>query len=89
MLLTQDGLRALADFTISAAPAYDENFNRVEGNDGITLTCHHGNEHFWQKPWPGHVAAPTLRDLAVVAQQHWDAEHCEPQPERLKAEAPK
>jgi hypothetical protein len=89
MLLTQDGLRALEGFTISAAPAYDEDFNRVEGNDGIMLTCHHGHEHFWQKHWPGHVAAPKLRDLVLVAQSHWEQEHRETQDENAEAEVAK
>lgn len=89
MLLTQDGLRALADFTINAAPNYDEDFNRVEGNDGITLTCTHGHEHYWHKQWPGHVAAPTLRDLALVAQGHWESKHRAEQAEAAEAEVTK
>ncbi|MEH0574317.1 hypothetical protein QBA54_07435 [Streptomyces sp. B21-108] len=90
MLLTQDGLRALADFTINASPDYDEDFNRVEGNDGITLACtqrHDGK--LWQKKWPGHVAAPTLRDLVLVAQMHWGREHRAEQAETAEVEVAK
>ena len=86
MLLTQDGVHALADFTISAAPEYDEAGARVEGNDGIVLVCNSPQPHTkpWRKQWPGHVAAPTLRDLVLVAQHHWSQEHRSVEPEAGK-----
>jgi hypothetical protein len=89
MLLTQDGLHALADFTLCAAPLYDVDGARVEGNDGLMLTCkqQHEGKTRWQWQWPGHVAAPTLRDLALVAQEHWWREHPAVQPVSAEAEA--
>lgn len=90
MLLTQDGLRALADFTVHAAPEYDDDWNRVAGNDGVVLTCVHPQPHTksWQKHWPGHVAAPTLRDLIMVAEQHWNREHQAAQAETVDSGEP-
>lgn len=87
MFLTQHGLDALADFTINAASKYDVDGHRVEGNDGIMLTCtliHQGKSEF-QWHWPGHVAAPTLRDLALVAERHWTQDHQAEQAESAQA----
>jgi hypothetical protein len=91
MLLTQEGLHALADFTISAALKYDIDGHRVEGNDGLTLICNqrHEGKTPWQWHWPGHVAAPILRDLALVAEGHWRKEHHEPQTTDAKSEVAK
>jgi hypothetical protein len=87
-LITQAGFRALTEFTICAAPLYD-GLKRIEGNDGLALSCtrDHDGGGSWQKKWPGHVAAPSLRDLAVVAQQHWLGEHQAEQSATVKAEA--
>ena len=75
-LITQDGFRALTEFTLCAAPKYD-GLNRVEGNDGLTLSCtrDHDGEGPWRRQWPGHVEAPTLRGIAIVAQEHWLETH--------------
>ncbi len=91
MLLTKDGVYALADFTIHAAPEYDETGARAEGNDGVVLTCRHPQPHDkpWRKQWPAHVAAPTLRDLAIVAGQHWEREHQDATAESTEAGATK
>ncbi len=89
MFMTQDGIGALADFTISAAPKYDVDGHRVEGNDGIVLTCtqrHEGKSRF-QWEWPGHVAAPALRDLALVAEWHWSQDHAASGTESAQAAA--
>lgn len=75
-LITQNGLQALAEFTLCAAPKYD-GLKRIEGNDGLELSCtrdHDGKGH-WIKQWPGHVEAPTLRGIAMVAQEHWREAH--------------
>jgi len=89
MLLTRDGLLALADFTIRAAPEEDENFNRV-GHDGILLECvHPHDDKVWRKQWAVHVAPPSLRDLVFVAQQHWAREHRATQTEGTEAEVAK
>lgn len=77
MLLTQDGLDSLTSFTVSAAPEYDVDGTRLAGNDGVLLTCNQRHEakarSRWQ--WPGHVAAPTLRDMVLVAEVHWRQDH--------------
>lgn len=81
-LITQTGLRALTEFTICAAPQYGEDLKRVEGNDGLMIACtrDHDDGRSWRKQWPGHVEAPTLRQLAIVAQQHWlETHHAEAQ----------
>jgi hypothetical protein len=95
MLLTQDGLRALHHFRISSAPQYDEHWNRIEGNDGLRLSCEHAEEHGfsgcesrWEKQWPGHVAAPTIRELAMVAERHWNEAHRVDEPKTGEADAP-
>lgn len=87
-LITQTGLHALTEFTLCAAPKFD-GLNRVEGNDGLQLSCdrdHDGNgPQYWN--WPGHVEAPTLRGIALVAQEHWLEAHQDvAQPEPVKAE---
>lgn len=89
MFLTQDGLGALADFTISAASKYDVDGRRVEGNDGVKLTCTliHEDKSEFQWHWPGHVAAPTLRDLALVAERHWSQNHRASSTESVQATA--
>lgn len=76
MLLTQPGMQILDSFVISAA-SHDEHGQRYEMNDGLRLTCtgDHGDVGHWQKQWPGHVAAPDLRHLCVVAQAHWNEQH--------------
>lgn len=95
MLLTQEGLRALHHFRISAAPQYDEQWNRIEGNDGLMLSCAYAEEYGfsgcevkWQKQWPGHVAAPTIRDLAKVAERHYNEAHRVDDPKTSEATAP-
>lgn len=76
MLLSQEGMHALAWFHISA-DSYDEKGRRYETNDGLMLTCiksHEDGTH-WMRRWPGHVAAPDLRHLVMVAERHWAEEH--------------
>ncbi len=75
-LITQTGFRALTEFTLCAAPKYD-GLKRVEGNDGLALACtsDHDGGGPWRKEWPGHVDAPTLRSIALVAQKHWLEAH--------------
>ena len=91
MLLTQEGLRALEHFSLSAWPQYGEDLKRIEGNDGLMLTCHACSGRHdgpWMKQWPGHVAAPDLRHLVIVAEQHWNEAHREDEPKTGEAEAP-
>jgi hypothetical protein len=86
MLLTQEGLLALKDFVFMAAP-YDEHGKRAEGQDGLVLICKicHSSGDDWRKHWPGHVELPSLRHVALIAQEHWHRAHQEsavPQPVR-------
>lgn len=78
MLLTQEGLLALKDFVFMAAP-YDEHGQRAEGQDGLMLICKicHGDGDDWRKHWPGHVELPSLRHVALIAQEHWQRVHRE------------
>jgi hypothetical protein len=91
MLLTQEGLLALKDFIFMSAP-YDEHGKRAEGQDGLMLickVCHQGGDD-WRKHWPGHVECPSLRHVALLAQEHWHRAHQDssvPQPAREQVRA--
>lgn len=64
--LTGDGMRFLDRFIVASA--------RLGPDSGMVLSCLVDDcDATW--PWPGHVLAPDLRQLCVVATRHWNEVH--------------
>ena len=64
--LTGDGMRFLDSFNVYPSGLGPEG--------GMVLACQAPDcAAVW--PWPGHVMAPDLRQLCVVATRHWNEVH--------------